>query len=57
MGSILGHSQNFTDTIWIVGPLGQAIREEKYKLEELLYILKQKKSFKTSSSVDKCVSG
>ena len=23
--SILGHSQNFTNTIWIVGPLGQAI--------------------------------
>ena len=22
----MGHNQNFTDTIWIVGPLGQAIR-------------------------------
>ncbi len=21
----MGHSQNFTDTVWIVGPLGQAI--------------------------------
>ena len=20
----MGHSQNFTDTVWIVGPLGQA---------------------------------
>jgi len=25
-GFYLGHNQNFTDTIWIVGPLGQAIR-------------------------------
>jgi hypothetical protein len=25
-GFYLGHNQNFTDIIWIVGPLGQAIR-------------------------------
>ena len=27
----LGHNQNFTDTIWIVGPLGQAISKLKKK--------------------------
>jgi hypothetical protein len=25
LGTILGHSQNFMDTVWIVGPHGQAI--------------------------------
>ena len=31
VNSILGHSQNITDTTWIVGPLGQVIISKQFQ--------------------------
>ena len=42
-GFYLGHNQNFTDTIWIVGPLGQAIRSAM-----LCQIKKKKRTMRNS---------
>ena len=39
MDSILGHSQNFTDTVWIVGALGQAIYMSIHKIFSLKPII------------------